>query len=139
MMIGEVADAAGKKHKVSFSTVEQNEQLIALVSPSPLRLSLDRTAVGCQVDSQLTVPVHLHRQLGLTAPCRLELVIPEHMRDISAQPVMVAAGGDSADLKIDLGPHPGPFNMPLLIRSQTERDGDPVRAEVNLELLLRTP
>jgi hypothetical protein len=139
MMVGELADAAGKKHKVSFSTVEQNEQLIALVTASPLRLSLDKTAVACQAGSQLVVPVHLHRQVGLSGPCRLELVVPEHMRDITAQAVTVAAGGDAAELKIDLGPHPGPLNMPLLVRGQTERDGEPVVAEANLELLLKTP
>jgi hypothetical protein len=139
MIVGEVADAAGKKHKVSFATNDQNEQLIALVSPSPLRLSLDKTAVACQANSQLVVPVHLHRQVGLAGPCRLELVVPEHMRDVLAQAVTVAASGDVAELKIDLGPQPGPLNMPLIIRGQTERDGEPVAAEVNLELLLKTP
>jgi hypothetical protein len=139
MMVGEVSDAAGKKHKVSFSTVDQNEQLIALVSPSPLRLSLDKSAIACQAGSQLVVPIHLHRQVGLAGPCRLELVVPEHMRDVAAGPVTVAAGSDAGELKIDLGPHPGPLNMPLLIRGQTERDGEPVVAEVKLELLLKTP
>ena len=137
MLVGEVDDTAGKKHKVSFVTNEQNEQLIALVTASPLRLSLDKSAVACQANSQLTVPVHLHRQVGLAGPCRLELVVPEHMRDIAAQPVEVAADADQSLLKIDLGPNPGPMNMPLLIRGQSERDGEPIIAEVNLELLLK--
>lgn len=137
MLVGEVADAAGKQHKVSYSTNEQNEQLIALVTASPLRLSLDKSAVACQANSQLTVPVHLHRQVGLTGPCRLELVVPEHMRDIAARPVEIVAGSDQAELKIDLGSRPGPLNMPLLIRGQSQRDGESVVAEVNLELLLK--
>jgi hypothetical protein len=137
MLVGEVADASGRKHKVSFVTNEQNEQLIALVTASPLRLSLDKSAVACQANSQLAVTVHLHRQVGLTGPCRLELVVPEHMRDIAAASVDVAAGGDQAVLKIDLGAQPGPLNMPLLIRGQTEQDGEPVVAEANLELLLK--
>lgn len=137
MLVGEVADAAGKKHKVSYATNDQNEQLVALVTASPLRLSLDKSAVPCQVNSQLTLPVHLHRQVGLTGPCRLELVVPQHMRDIAAQPVEVAAEGDQASLKIDLGKQPGPLNMPVLIRAHAQRDGEPVVAEVNLELLLK--
>jgi hypothetical protein len=137
MMVGEVADAAGKKHKVSFVTNEQNEQLIALVTAAPLRLSLDKQAVSCQANSQLSVPVQLHRQVGLTGPCRLELVVPEHIRDIAAQAVEVTAGSDQAVLKIDLGSQPGPLNMPLLIRGRTERDREPVVAEVSLELLLK--
>jgi hypothetical protein len=137
MLVGEVADAAGKKHKVSFSTVEQNEQLVALVSPGPLRLSVDKSAVRCTPGSELVVPVHLHRQVGLTGPCRLELVVPEHMRDISAKPVEVEAGGDQADLKLQLGANPGPLNMPLLIRGVSEVDGSPITAEVNLELLAK--
>jgi hypothetical protein len=137
MLVGEVADTAGKKHNVSFVTNEQNEQLIALVTASPLRLSLDKSAVACQANSQLTVPIHLHRQVGLAGPCRLALIVPEHMGDIAAQPVEVAAEADQAVLKIDLGATPGPLNMPLLIRGQTERDGEPIIAEVNLELLLK--
>jgi hypothetical protein len=137
MMVGEVADAVGKKHQVSFSTVEQNEQLIALVSPAPLRLSVDRSAVSCQAGSQLVVPVHLHRQVGLSAACKLELMVPEHIHDITAEAVTVAAAGETAELKINLGENPGPLNMPLTIRGQTERDGGPIVAEVNLELLLK--
>jgi hypothetical protein len=137
MLVGEVADATGKKHKVSYATNDQNEQLIALVTASPLRLSLEKSAVACQSNSQLAMPVHLHRQVGLTGPCRVELVVPEHMRDIAAQPVEVAADGDQAVLKIDLGKQPGPLNMPLLLRGHTLRDGEPIVAEVKLELLLK--
>jgi hypothetical protein len=137
VLVGEVADASGKKHKVSFSTVDQNEQLIALVSPAPLRLSLDRSALGISPNSELAVPVHIHRQPGLTANCRLELVVPPHMRDIAAAPVDVAADVGDSELKLRIGATPGPLNMPLLIRATTEHAGGPIMAETSLELLAK--
>lgn len=139
MMVGEVADASGKKHKVSFSTVDQNEQLIALVSPAPLRLSVDKSAVACTANSELVIPVNLHRQTGLTAACKLELVVPSHMRDIAAEPITIDGSSYVSPLRIKLGPNPGPLNMPLLIRGTTERDGGPIVAEVAVELLLKAP
>jgi len=137
MMVGELADASGKKHKVSFSTVDQNEQLIALVSPAPLRLSLERSAVAARPASELVVPVQLHRQTGLDAACRLELIVPPHMRDIAAETVNLDAKSTAADLKIRLGEQPGPLNMPLLIRATITHDGAPIVAETNLELIAK--
>ncbi len=46
MAVGEVVDPDGSKHKVSFTSLNQNEQIVALVDPGQLSIELDRqTAV----------------------------------------------------------------------------------------------
>jgi hypothetical protein len=135
MLTGELLDAAGTPHKVCFTTREQNEQLIALVTASALRLSLARGSLAIEPDSEQTISVAIKRDSSVTSPVRLELVVPPHVRGISAETVEAPAGADSAVLKIRLGSSPGPLNMPVIIRATGERDGEPITAEEPLELL----
>jgi hypothetical protein len=58
------------------------------------------------------------------------------MRDLRAEPVTAQAATAAARLNLVIGPNPGPLNMPLLIRATTTRNGEPLVAEVSLELLL---
>ena len=135
MLTGESKDSAGTAHKVCFTTKEQNEQLIALVTASALRLSLERSAVAIQPSSELTIPVAIKRDGTVRSPITLELVVPRHMRDISAAAVTAPADATSATLTIKLGPAPGPLNMPLMIRASGQRQGDAITAEEPIELL----
>ena len=136
MLTGELNDASGKPYKVCFTTSEQNEQLIAIVSPAPLRLSLEKTLLIAKSDHEATLLVRIHRDRALTGDCRLELAMPNHMQHIAAVPVVVPANSDVGEFKIQFGAQPGPFNAPLTIRGTVEKDGSPVTAEVALECLL---
>jgi hypothetical protein len=136
MLTGEVQDAAGKVHKVSFTTRDQNEQLIAIVTAAPLRIGLMRRSFAIRPNTELVIPVAIKRDATVTAPIRLELVVPAHMRGISAEPVMVPAGEENASVVVRIGAMPGPINMPLFIRALTERDEQPLTAEAELELAL---
>ena len=134
MLIGELKDSAGAIHKVSFSTLEQNEQLVALVAPGPLRVVTDRKTFTAVPGSEMIVEVQLKRDRSITSPVKLELIIPKHIRDISAEPVTLPAGTDSGQLRLRLGASPGPFNMPLRIRATAEREGQPIIGESEIEL-----
>jgi hypothetical protein len=135
MLTGELADAAGQRHKVCFSTQEQNEQLIALVSPAPLRISVERALYTIQRGGELALPVQIHRDRALEQGCKLELIVPAHMRDVAASAVEIGAEVESGELHLRFGPHPGPFNMPLIIRATTvDRAGEPLVAETTVEL-----
>lgn len=137
MLSGLVYDAEGQGHKVCFSTTEQNEQLIALVSPAPLRLSLDKPAMVAVPGSELIVPVRIHRDRSLVGPIQLELVAPTHLKEVAAAPVTVAEGTTSADLRLALGAGAGPFNAPLILRATGSYRDQPMRAEVELELIAK--
>jgi hypothetical protein len=136
MLTGELRDAAGVTHKVCFTTKEQNEQLIALVTASALRLSLERSAIAIQPDSELTIPVAIKRDPSVTSPIKLELIVPRHMQGVSSASVDAPADATTATLTIKLGSQPGPLNMPLTIRASAQRQGDVITAEEPLELIL---
>jgi hypothetical protein len=135
MLIGELKDAAGTAHKVCFTTKEQNEQLIAIVTASPLRLGLSRNAVAIQPGSELEIPIAIKRDSTATSAVKLELVVPRHMQDISADAITAPAGASAATLKIKLGQAPGPLNMPLVIRATAERQGETIVGEEPIELI----
>jgi hypothetical protein len=135
MLVGEVQDSAGRPHKVCYTTREQNEQLIALVTASTLRLSLERSALAIEPNSVLTFPIAIKRDASVASPIKVELLVQPHMRDISAAPVEAPANADTALFKIQLGPAPGPLNMPLVLRATAMLRGEPVVAEEPIELI----
>lgn len=135
MLVGEVADASGKKHKVCSTTTEQNEQLIALVSPAPLRLSLEKSVVAATPGKELTLKVQIQRDRALHGPVKVELVVPAHVRDVAAASVILPEDATTAELPLKLGPHAGPFNAPLLIRGTADHQGDSLIAETPVTLI----
>jgi hypothetical protein len=134
MLTGEVKDSAGAIHKVSFTNQEQNEQLVALVAPGPLRVLTDRKSIAAVPSSEVVVEIQLKRDRSITSPIKLELIVPRHMRDVSAEAVTLPAGTDSGQLRIRLGASPGPFNMPVRLRATAEKDGAPILGESEIEL-----
>ena len=136
MLTGEVLDSAGKSHKVCYSTNEQNQQMIGLVTAAPLRISPDRGSYSIQANSELAIPVAIKRDASIVSPVKLELIVPPHMGDIAAEPVIAPAESVGGAVVIRFGRQPGPFNMPLVIRATGERGGDPIIAESPLELVL---
>lgn len=134
MLTGEVKDSAGVIHKVSFTNQEQNEQLVALVAPGPLRVLTDRKSVAAAPSSEVVVEIQLKRDRSITSPIKLELLVPKHMRDVSAEAITLPAGTDSGQVRIRIGASPGPFNMPVRLRATAEKDGAPILGESEIEL-----
>jgi hypothetical protein len=134
MLTGEVKDSAGTIHKVSFTNQEQNEQLVALVAPGPLRVVTDRKSFAAIPSSEVVVEIQLKRDRSITSPIKLELLVPKHIRDVSAEPVTLPAGTDRGQLRLRIGASPGPFNMPVRLRATASREGEPVLGESEIEL-----
>lgn len=135
MLTGQLKDSAGAVHKVCFTTREQNEQLVALISPSLLRIVPQRGSYTATPGGELVIPVQIKRDKAIASPIRIELVLPGHMRDISAEPVVIPADGESGEFRLRLGASPGPLNMPLILRAAGERNGEAVVGEVEIELV----
>jgi len=129
MLIAEIADEQGVKHKVSFTTNEQNCQLITIVSPPPMRVVLDRPSIAVEPNGQVALPIQIRRDKSITSPIRVELVVPPHIRDVRAEPVQVPSGATETTLHIHFGATPGPFNIPLLVRATCDVEGDPLVTE----------
>jgi hypothetical protein len=136
MAVGVVKDADGSEHEVSYGSVQQNEQMIAVVGPGRLGVEAGRDSLLVEPGKAVTVPVRVQRGKGLEGPVRLELAVAPHLHGVRAAPVEVPAGRDRADLTITFAADArGPFNMPVTLRATLLDRGEPVVAETPLELL----
>lgn len=141
MAVGEVADPDGSRHKVSFTSLNQNEQIVALVDPGQLSVELDRSSLAAAAGQSVALPLRVGRGQGVNVPVRVELVVPGHIRGVTAEPCTLPADAGSGALTIRFAAgDTGPFNMPLVIRATAMKgDNDPVVAEAKLDVVARQP
>ena len=135
MAVGVVTDHDGSRHTVSFSSQNQNEQIVALVGPGLLSVQVDRPSVECVPGGDREVIVRLARDRSLAGPTNVELVVPAHIHGIAAEPVSAPEDAVTAVLRICCDPEFGPLNMPLTVRATSQRDGRMVTAETSLQLV----
>lgn len=133
--VGVIKDLDGSEHRVSFSSVNQNEQLVAVVGPGKLALEAERTSYTAVPGKQFTVAVKIKRGQGVEGPVELELVAAPQQRGLSAAKVTLAAKDERGQLVITCADKlTGPFNMPVLVRATLRRNGEPIVAEVKLDV-----
>ena len=132
MGVGVVKDGSAE-HYVSYSSVQQNDQIIAVVEAGRLGVEVEKTALAAGRGKSAAVPVKVSRGRGLTGPVKVELILPAHLRGVSAEPIIIPADQANGTLTVRFADAPGPFNMPLTVRA-TLTDGDPVVAETKLEI-----
>jgi hypothetical protein len=136
MGVAVVKDAAGKEHEVSFCSIAQNEQLVAVVEPGSLSLDVERSSLTAIPSKTIALPVRIARGKSLQGPVRLELVVPPHMRAIAADAVIIPPDAERAKLLIRFGTGTlGPFNTPLILRATLADRGRLVIAETKIEML----
>jgi hypothetical protein len=129
-----VKDADETEHVVTYSSREQNDQIIAVVEPERLGLRLDRPTILVEPGKTTEVRVEVRRGEGLKGDATVELVLPK-VKGVSGESVKIA--GDSGVLKLVFGPDArGPFTMPLTVRATVMDGTKPVTAERKLELVV---
>jgi hypothetical protein len=137
MGTGVVKDPDGTEHVVTFSSREQNDQLIVVVEPERLGLRIDRPSVLAEPGKTVEVKLGLRRGDGLKGAATVEVEIPRGITGVSASPVQIAADADSAVLKLQFAPDArGPYPMPLTLRAVILDGNRPVTAEKTLELVV---
>jgi hypothetical protein len=131
-----VKDADGTEHVVTYSSREQNDQIIAVVEPERLGLRLDRPTVLAERGKTAEVTLDLRLGERLKGDAKIEVVIPRGVTGVSAESVSISAGAQTATLKLRFGPDArGPFPSPVTIRATILDGGKPVTAERTLELV----
>jgi hypothetical protein len=137
MGVGVIKDASGTEHRVSFSSVNQNEQLVAVVGPGKLALELPKTSFTLRPGMPIPVAIRIKRGQGLTGPVTLELVRPDHMKGLTAEPAVIAADRDTGELTIRYADKvPGLLNMPVTVRATMMHNGEPLTAEVKVDVIV---
>jgi hypothetical protein len=136
MGVGVIKEPDGKEHQVSFSSVNQNEQLVAVVGPGKLALELERTTLAFEPGKMLFVPVRIKRGQGVEGDVKLELVVPEHIKGMTGEISTIGKGKEEGRLAIRCADNArGPFNMPVVVRATIMHEGQPVVAEGKVEIL----
>jgi hypothetical protein len=133
--VGVIKEPDGSEHRVSFSSVNQNEQLVAVVGPGMLAMEAERTSFRAEPGKQFAVAVKVQRGQGVEGPVELELIVPAHLRGLNASKTMIAAKDDRGQLTVTCADKlAGPFNMPLIVRATLMRGGERIVAEVKLDV-----
>ncbi|MFN0051523.1 MAG: PPC domain-containing protein [Planctomycetales bacterium] len=137
MAVGIVEDPDGARHKVSFTSVAQNEQIVALIDPGQLTLDLDRQSLAATAGSMSELSLRVGRGVGVVGEVHVELILPEHVQGVSCQSLTIPADAETGQLALSFDPkRAGPFNMPLIVRATARAsDQSPVIAEASLELV----
>ena len=85
--------------------------------------------------SSITSLPLLARGKGLQGAVKVELIVPTHVRGISAEPLTVSADKAVGTLTVRFADKlHGPFGMPLVIRATLMDKGEPVVAEAKVEI-----
>ncbi len=141
MAVGDVVDADGTKHKVCFTSKEQNDQIIVLTAPEEFSAVPEVTSIRAVPGESVTVPLQVGRASALTQAATIEIAPAKHMRGVSAERVTVPGDINKTFLTIKFAKDAiGPFNVPLTIRATTmDNRGQPVVHESSLEVVTDAP
>jgi hypothetical protein len=130
--IGQVKDADGSEHSVSFSSVEQNMQIIVVVEPGILGLEPDRTSLRIEPGQSARLTVRIARSQSLQGPAKVELLAEA---GITTEPVTIAAEQATGTLVIRAAKE-SVGSRTAVVRATIVSNGKPVLAEGKLEILV---
>ena len=129
-------DALGNEHTITYSSREQNDQIIAVVEPERLNLQLDRQTIRVEPGSETEVPIQLGRAASLQESAVIDVEMPGHFKGVQAERLLLAGGVKQGRVRLRFSSEArGPFNAPLTIRATVMDKGLPVTAETTLELV----
>jgi len=140
MAVGTVTTEDGRQHSVSYTSFEQNDQIIVLVDPERMTLQLPQSSLRAVPGTTVQLPFHVRRGSGVSGPVHVQLGCPRHIHGVSSDPVVLAADQSSGSLTISFAAEPpGPWNMPLKVSARCEPQGQSFRAEARLQVASGSP
>jgi len=137
MAVGIVEESDGTKHKVSFSSSEQADQIIILVDPARLSVETAKRSLKAVPGKTTELNLKLARADNLQGPIQIELILPKHLQGVTAEKLVIPAKETTGQLKLHFASSQlGPFNAPVTIRATTnDPRGKPVIAEWQLQIV----
>lgn len=137
LLIGVVTDKDGTRHKVSFTSNDQSDQTVVLATSGVVGVDTSVSSIVAGPGKVVEMPFAVSRGSGADGEALVELIVPIHIRGVSATPVKLAAGKTSGILKIRFaGKGAGPFNQPLLIRARIpDSRGHDLVGETGIEVV----
>lgn len=136
MAVGVVTDGDGSQHTVSFTSQNQNEQIVALVGPGELSLQSEQSSFAAQPESTLDIPLRVVRGKKLTGPVELEAIVPPHVAGITADRITVPAETDRGVLQLHFAHELSSSSIPIIARATMTPGDRPIIAETKLDLVV---
>jgi hypothetical protein len=132
MAVGEVKDRDGTIHEVSFSSVEQNMQIIVVVEPGRLGLELEKTSVRAEAGGEVKLSFRVQRGDGLKGPATVELL---PMPGVSGATVTIAADQSAGVIALRIAKDGLGVVTTAVLRASVMHEGKPVVAEAKADLV----
>lgn len=138
LLTGIVTDPDGVNHKVCFTSNGPTDQIVVLATSGVLGVDTATDSVLAQPGGTVEVPFQVSRGTGAGGAGIVELVVPEHIRGISANPVQLAKGKAAGTLTIRFAREGlGPFNQPLLVRVRVpDSRGHDLIGQTSIEIVV---
>ncbi|MBL8796110.1 MAG: PPC domain-containing protein, partial [Planctomycetia bacterium] len=123
------------KKKANVQVVELVPPIKLTVYDSVAELKLEQPKVTINTGTEVAVPVRVLPRFGYKGALKLELVPPPELKDLSAAPVSVPAGGGEAKLLLKAGANakPGTYAN-VLVRATATVDKSSLTEETRLTL-----
>lgn len=135
MGVGMVTTEDGRQHPVSYTSFEQNDQIIVLVDPERMSLHLPQTSLRAIRGATVEVPFEVRRGRGVSGPVEVQLECPQHIRGVSSTAVLLPENASAGTLTLHFAEESaGPWNMPLKISARCESPDQQFRAEAVLQV-----
>ena len=117
-----ITDHDGSKHRVSHSSGAQNDQIICFVAPSLSSITSTIESMQYRAGQRQELPFTLNRG-QLKGDVLVEIIMPDHLKGVSATPVSVPAGQNEGVIEIHYADTENiALNAPIVLRA-TLRDG----------------
>jgi len=131
---GVITDPDGTAHTVSFSSNDQNNQMIALVDPGRLALQFPRATMAAKPGAQVDVPIAIQRGSGLSGAVIVEVVAARSTTGSSASRLALAADESRGTLSLAVSQEVIGHSLTIRATTHDER-GLPVTAEATLTIV----
>ncbi len=136
MAVGVVTDSDGTQHKVCYTSNTANDQIIMMVATGELSVDVSPKSLLATRGKTSPLKVKIGRGQSISGPITLQLILPAHVRGITAEKVTLPADIEEVELPIQFADDAlGPFNMRLRVRATARVDGQPYTAEDQFEIL----
>ena len=134
-----VTDGSGTRHRVSFSSHAQDDQVIVLVDPVRISLQLPTSTFVVKRGGSIRIPVKIQRGTGLAGAVRIHVSSPPHLKGWSVEPIVVAADEDFGMLSLRVDQKSShTFNSPLVVNAVLkDANGKPIRTESRISIRLQ--
>lgn len=135
MISGEIVDRDGRKHRVSYTNAQPEQQMMSIVSEGRVSLGAEALTVRATPGATVRLPVIVKRDRSIAGlPIRVAAHIPPTAGDLTIAPIELPPGQEKAEIEFRFGARPGPFLEPVKLRAATVAEESKWRHEAEIEL-----